>query len=297
MADPQIENGYTRIANELLEALLLANLSKRQLLVVFAVIRQTYGFNRKSDRISGSQIAGLTGLRRNHCSVAMAELIEMKILHLSGSQLGVQKDHEQWSCGGPNSGSESRNRTVPKQDHISPESGPESQNGTVPNQDYSSPNSGLDESQNRTKTSPKTGHTKDSKDISKDSFKDKRANALEQRFESWWQCYPKKRNRGQALKAWKSIKPDAELMEEMIVATEAAKKSPGWQKARGQYIPYPATWLRAQGWLDQFAVDIHSTSTESEACAKTIENLNLLFGDTDGEKHVRKADGLPVSRV
>ncbi|OED38257.1 hypothetical protein AB833_20070 [Chromatiales bacterium (ex Bugula neritina AB1)] len=114
MANPQIENGYTRIANELLEALLLANLSKRHLLVAFAVIRQTYGFNRKSDRISGSQIAELTGLRRNHCSVTVAELTEMKILHRSGSQLGVQKDHEQWVLSSPNSGSESRNRTVSK---------------------------------------------------------------------------------------------------------------------------------------------------------------------------------------
>ena len=297
MANPQIENGYTRIANELLEALLLANLSKRQLLVAFAVIRQTYGFNRKSDRISGSQIAALTGLRRNHCSVAVAELTEMKILHRSGSQLCVQKDHEQWSLSSPDSGSQSRNRTVPKQDHISPESGPESQNGTVPNQDYSSPNSGLDESQNGINNSPKSGHTKDSKDISKDSFKDKRAKALEQRFDSWWQCYPKKRNRGQALKAWNLIKPDEELTEQIIAATEVARQTSDWQKEGGKYIPYPATWLRAQGWLDQFVVDIQSMATESEACSTTIENLNQLFGDTHAEEGVRAANGLLVSRV
>lgn len=30
-----------------------------------------------------------------------------------------------------------------------------------------------------------------------------------------------------------------------------------------------------------------------EACVKTIENLNLLFGDSDGEKHARNTDGLP----
>ena len=143
--------------------------------------------------------------------------------------------------------------------------------------------------------SHKSGHTRDSKGISKDSFKNKRTKALEQRFDSWWQCYPKKRNRGQALKAWKLIKPDGELTEQMIVATEQARKSPDWQKARGKYIPYPATWLRARGWLDQFVVDFRSTATDSEACSTTIENLNQLFGDA--EEDVRGANGLLVSRV
>lgn len=104
MARPQVENGYTRIANELLEALLLANLSKRLLLVAIAVIRQSYGYNRSKDCISGSQIATLTGLRSNHCNVTVVELVEMKILYKSGSQFGMQKDHEQWSPCSLNSG-------------------------------------------------------------------------------------------------------------------------------------------------------------------------------------------------
>ena len=90
-------------------------------------------------------------------------------------------------------------------------------------------------------------------------------------------------------------KPDGELTEQMIVATEQARKSPDWQKARGKYIPYPATWLRARGWLDQFVVDFRSTATDSEACSTTIENLNQLFGDA--EEDVRGANGLLVSRV
>ena len=83
----------------------------------------------------------------------------------------------------------------------------------------------------------------------------------------------------------------------MIAATKVARRTSDWQKAGGKYIPYPATWLRAQGWLDQFVVDIRSTATESDACSTTIENLNQLFGDTDAEEGVHGADGLLVSRV
>lgn len=42
-----LDNGYTRIANELLDAIMLAGLTKHQLLIVMAVWRKTYGFNKK----------------------------------------------------------------------------------------------------------------------------------------------------------------------------------------------------------------------------------------------------------
>ncbi|BDY94197.1 hypothetical protein MUTS15_28540 [Escherichia coli] len=44
MAD--LDDGYTRIANELLEAVMLAGLTQHQLLVFLAVMRKTYGFNK-----------------------------------------------------------------------------------------------------------------------------------------------------------------------------------------------------------------------------------------------------------
>lgn len=282
MASPQLEDGYTRIANELFEALLRADLSKRHLLVVLAIMRQTYGFNRIMDRISGSQIAELTGVRRNHCNVAVMQLIELRIVKREGRQIGIQKDYDQWCLASPKSGLK------------------QSQNGTtrvVPKQDCDSPETGLKESQNRTKTSPKTGHTKDSKDISKDSFKDKGPDSLEQRFDTWWQCYPKKRNRGQALKAWRAIKPDKQLVDTMIRAVDNAMQSADWQKDRGKFIPYPATWLRAQGWLDQFEVEVVATNT-SGACGATVSNLQQLFGGVQrGATNIREADRVSIGRL
>lgn len=61
-----IDDGYTRIANELLEAVMAADLTARQLKVVLAVIRKTYGFGKKLDRITNTQIAMMTGIHHTH---------------------------------------------------------------------------------------------------------------------------------------------------------------------------------------------------------------------------------------
>ena len=71
------DDGYTRIANELLEAVVSNDLTARQIKVVLAVIRKTYGFGKKTDWISGEQLSNLTGLSRPRCSTTKNELINM----------------------------------------------------------------------------------------------------------------------------------------------------------------------------------------------------------------------------
>lgn len=72
-------------------------------------------------------------------------------------------------------------------------------------------------------------------------------------FARWWDAYPKKRAKGDALKVWKALKPDAALVDRMVAAVDVAKATRDWQKDGGQFIPYPATWLRRQGWEDELA--------------------------------------------
>lgn len=71
-------------------------------------------------------------------------------------------------------------------------------------------------------------------------------------FDTFWTNYPKKRSKGQAEKAWAKIKPNEQLTGEILSALERAKTSADWQKDGGQYIPYPATWLNAKGWEDDY---------------------------------------------
>ena len=79
------------------------------------------------------------------------------------------------------------------------------------------------------------------------------ATQLREHFEKFWEVYPKKKSKGQAEKAWNAIKPDEQLVAIMIATIERAKKTADWQKDGGQFIPYPATWLRAKGWEDEFS--------------------------------------------
>ncbi len=52
------------------------------------------------------------------------------------------------------------------------------------------------------------------------------------RFEQFWQAYPKKVGKKDALKAFERAKPTAELFSKMLEAIEIAKKSPGWQRGK-----------------------------------------------------------------
>ncbi|MFQ5544321.1 MAG: helix-turn-helix domain-containing protein, partial [Nitrospiria bacterium] len=70
-------------------------------------------------------------------------------------------------------------------------------------------------------------------------------------FDAFYKDYPKKKSPGDAEKAWNTIKPDRDLVLKIMAGLVAAKKSEDWKKENGQYIPYPARWLRAKGWEDE----------------------------------------------
>ncbi|HEY2455191.1 MAG TPA: replication protein [Scandinavium sp.] len=91
-----LDDGYTRIANELLEAVMAADLTARQLKVVLAVIRKTYGFGKKFDRITNTQIAMMTGIHHTHVCKAKNEMIAMNIIVTNGLAIGINKVVSEW---------------------------------------------------------------------------------------------------------------------------------------------------------------------------------------------------------
>ncbi|MEI2676500.1 MAG: hypothetical protein V9G29_00745 [Burkholderiaceae bacterium] len=70
-------------------------------------------------------------------------------------------------------------------------------------------------------------------------------------FEEFWNAYPKRKARADAIKAFAKLRPDAELLQTMLAAIEAQASTEGWRKDGGTYIPLPATWLNGQRWLDE----------------------------------------------
>ena len=77
MANPQLENGYTRISNELLDAIGKANFSATELEIVLCVIRFTYGFGRTSHKLSASFIAEWTKRNKRGIKECLKKLTSM----------------------------------------------------------------------------------------------------------------------------------------------------------------------------------------------------------------------------
>jgi hypothetical protein len=76
---------------------------------------------------------------------------------------------------------------------------------------------------------------------------------LEEKFNRFWDVYPKKKSKGQAKSVFYRINPDEQLLATMLAKIEQAKKSDDWVKEGGKFIPYPATWLNAEGWEDEIS--------------------------------------------
>ncbi|MBT9132974.1 MAG: hypothetical protein DDT33_01505 [Firmicutes bacterium] len=97
MPNPQLENGYTKLANELIEAFCRINLSSYESRILWCIIRKTYGWKKKVDRLSNSQIVQATGISKGHVSRALKSLRAKNIVTCSGNkQIGIQKDYSLW---------------------------------------------------------------------------------------------------------------------------------------------------------------------------------------------------------
>lgn len=102
MASPQKENGNTGIANELFEKLLLFDFPSASPIKVWLFIaRKTYGFQKKTDHLSLTQIERGTNLSRQTVNESLKWLVKACLLvkgdwNEKGTIYGLNKDYEQW---------------------------------------------------------------------------------------------------------------------------------------------------------------------------------------------------------
>lgn len=103
MASPQIEDGYTKIANEIVEAIYKYKFSGHELRMLLLIIRKTYGFNKTEDAISLSQMMKALSLSKTRCSQVINKLQLQKIVTVTeningiGKKYKFNKNFEQWS--------------------------------------------------------------------------------------------------------------------------------------------------------------------------------------------------------
>lgn len=106
MASPQIENGYTKIANDLLAALAGAKMTGSEFMIALVVITKTYGWNKIKDSISLTQFQEISKMDRKSCARTIKTLVARRVL---GSVKGdtskssiywIQKDYDLWITSG-----------------------------------------------------------------------------------------------------------------------------------------------------------------------------------------------------
>lgn len=71
-------------------------------------------------------------------------------------------------------------------------------------------------------------------------------------FEVFYKSYPNKKNKPKARERWQKMKVTPELFAAIMAGLERAKNSQEWTKDDSRYIPYPATWLNAEGWANDY---------------------------------------------
>ena len=212
MAKPQLGNGYTPIANELLEKVYQLKLNGTQFKIIMCIWRFTYGFSRKDHELSESFISSAIDTDKRQVRRELNNLIKLNIIVVtreatftSTRKIKFNKYYTEWLT----------NNTQRKND--SPE-------GELDH----SPEGELDLQENNIKTNIK-------------QYID--------HFNKFWGAYPKKVAKSTAEKSFKKLKVDDELLIKMLHSLEVHKQSKQWQDR--QYIPNPSTWLNQKRWEDE----------------------------------------------
>jgi len=94
MANPQPDE-FTRIANELFEAIILANFKKRQLNIILLLIRLSYGCGRKYAILRQVDFQ-IIGIDKSDINKELQLLARAGVLTITGERIALNKDYDRW---------------------------------------------------------------------------------------------------------------------------------------------------------------------------------------------------------
>lgn len=271
--NPQIEDGYTRIANELCEAFSRTkSINASQFRICFFIMRNTYGYQQKVVKTTYSNVANATSMSRRNVIRELKTLSERELVSISslagGISLSINKHYRQW-----------QGVTNPS---------------LVSN---SSPSV-------KSVTSPSVKSVTDIGNKEKEKKEDI-VQSPSLKFDEFWQVWPRKQGKQDALKSWKRHKL-AKHADEIIshvktrVATDRQWRNP-------KYIPLPATFLNGQRWTDEILQDdpngTHQQPLTGNAAAYATADewvRDQLAGTEAGrtiDGEARRVHAAPVAKV
>ncbi len=95
-------------------------------------------------------------------------------------------------------------------------------------------------------------------------------------FDAFWQAFPRKVGKRDALKAWNSLQKQKTLPElsTLLEAIERQGRSKQWQEVK--FIPHPSTWLNGERWADGQDETIGRTSQQASR-PSWAENMGAVL--------------------
>lgn len=223
MASPQIENGHTRIANELLEKLCQTSMSANQWRIILYVLRFTYGWQRTKHDFTYQTIADFIGIGKSSVFCAIKALEKRNIVIMQKNNIGPQKDYEKWSDSGW--GGARLNASV---------------NASVNGASVD-------------KLGVKCGRLPYSKEIYKEIVQ---LETIPSDFQAFYDTYPRHAGKVPALKAWKRLSPSPALFS--VIMARLKDYVVSVQGKESQFILLPATYLNGRRWEDELIKKVES---------------------------------------
>jgi len=98
MANPQVENGHTKIANELYEASFRVRIPIYDYIIWHCILRNTYGYHKKENWVSLSRISEMTGIQISNVARSKRNLLNNNMIITKDTNVGIQKDYTRWKC-------------------------------------------------------------------------------------------------------------------------------------------------------------------------------------------------------
>jgi phage replication O-like protein O len=250
MTNPQLEDGFTRISNEIMEALPMTRISGQELGFLLIILRRTYGWRRKEAVISLTEFAKAGCCDSCRAAKVLNALEGYKMINrvksLSGNTYSFNKHYCQWIGNGKVSGivttvqTDSVEMDTVEIDTVrldtvemDTENSVEMDTVSCPSTPDSMPAA---EGLKKYKEILNTNTCVSTKTTSK-------RNEYSEEFESFWKVYPRAIGKSTAYKAWNARRKEGGKPEDMIKAAENYRASCIAKGTEERYIKHPSTFL------------------------------------------------------
>ena len=241
--NPQIENGYTRIANEIMNELAKIKIPGQARQVLDYIFRKTYGWHKKTETISLSQFVEGTELSKVAVCKAINKLLSMNLVTKKGNAKSLftkkgndtnvtysfQKDYTAW-----------KPATLPKKETLP----------TLPKKETLRYQKGKSHVTKKGNTPIKDIRDKDNKRYAKE-------------FLVFYEKYPIKKAKAKALESWIKLKK-TNMLPELTILIESIEqqiKEKEIKISTNSFCPewkHPTTWLNQKCWEDEVNLNIEN---------------------------------------